>query len=1159
MGTTLPDLPTICRLFERFLELPNNQQLANQIALAVEYHQNLPFGDIGRRIVNLGTLIQTIEPFLKAIGCLRYAVDTNLLNQLERQNLRFLLEHGKILPKMAWDENFSNKKHCSVYWSQQNCLAAVAYRVYLLRNEFSHETPSYSLEQISALFNTTLALLILAIHHPPNRTILELATSPYRSYLEFVAQSLEPDYDRYVCLQADLKWQPSSIDTQPISLMQAESFSTDPLPTSPDEVSVLIKQVSKMVLTGEGGAGKSRTFRHVTALLAREILSLQAPPDQIPIYLPADVIGYGNKLSTNLSTFLQEIVQPDEIQIGLVNGQYWLFIDGLNEIAPKYYREVIQDIKAFLITFPKCRVVISTRQEVYYNELPLPVYELKSLTPYGVSQILRLNAKTEEQGNQLFSNLKNDQRLLALFKTPLMSRLLCELPQEIRIPRSMGEMMSVLFNQIFEREERKGDQVPRLIKSMALVELAKTIRDESGTILSEGKILHIFENITQRFAREVSPTFLLTRLIESGILERRRDGFVAFFHETALDYFTALGLKNAWERNYDQNLEANVLSATPSSIEILSGLLSSADTLTRFISQYDLKLAARCYSARSQRSKELFRELFDAANSLLMANSVAEICIAVQVIAALDEIEATQALFRVLPKLPEEALTMASNALVQYAPNGITEEVRQALESGEFAQQLVAIQFTSAHQLVEVTPLLIKLAESRKSNLAHHIANALGYLESAEALNYLEQQCNTPRESRSIPLAVAINAFNSERAISVLKIAVKDIDTEVRRAAISRIETINIIEFDNEIYELVVSDVDFLVRLIGVQILLLRRTEKHHRGDLIKGLFSTDPLPEESLPAARIMKVVSLLNQDELEDVALRALCASHPVIQSLIINRILSSNSNLALKIFDLVEFDDPKITSGAKAAFIKALIPLGYHKLEMLEKAISSSSPHGVRLAVAEMLPSLPSDIAIVVLQKALADPSAQVNVAALKSVASYRNLCSEELVEQLLFSSIKAVQRQAWNLVNIYSLFEDKKLFDWTKKSWPTYLRTRAIEELNKRRFMWPLRKACALAGDGDYGIRRKGHRILEAISASSSEHIGQIDNWVAARGYGFLIRLDTKEKLFFHITNLIDREYTPERDDFVACKVGKLNADQTKKCAIEVRFLAIGKRL
>jgi cold shock CspA family protein len=203
--------------------------------------------------------------------------------------------------------------------------------------------------------------------------------------------------------------------------------------------------------------------------------------------------------------------------------------------------------------------------------------------------------------------------------------------------------------------------------------------------------------------------------------------------------------------------------------------------------------------------------------------------------------------------------------------------------------------------------------------------------------------------------------------------------------------------------------------------------------------------------------------------------------------------------------------------------------------------------------MLANLPSDIATVVLEKALADPSEQIKVKALKSLASYPDLCSEQLVEPLLFSSNKAIERQAWNLVNTYSLFENEKLFNWTKKKQPTYLRKRAIEELRKRHFSWQLHTACALARDNDSGISFQGERILEAIFHSSQENIGKINNWVVKGGYGFLVRLDTKEKLFFHASNLIDKQYTPLRGDFVTFQVGEPNAGQIKPPAVQVCFL------
>jgi len=1148
----IPDLSTLSRLFDLFLLLPDNKNFADQLIIAVEDQQNLPFGDIRRRIANLCSLVIAVESCLKAICRLRYSGDAVKLTQVESPGLtlRGLLEHGWLLPKMLWDENYTNKKHCPVYWSQQDCLTAIAYRVYLLRNEFSHKSPIYSLEELTSLFNITLALLILVIRYGPNHIVLELAISPYLKYLEWVSQSLDRDYDRYVSLQAFLKWEPNSLDDLPISLEQSESSITYPIPKGPEEISQIVKQLHKMVLIGGGGAGKSHTLKHITVLLAKEILALQSSPRQIPIYLPANVLGNGNNLLKYLFTFLKNFEGID-IESDLFNGQLWLFIDGLNEIPPKYYHEVIQDIKAFLIIYPKCRLLVSTRQELYHNELPLPVYEILPLTPHLVEEILRLNATTEKKGKQLFSLVKTDKRLLALFKTPLMSRLLCELPTQMRIPRSIGEMMNVLFNQVFEREERKGDQVPKCIKVMILVDMAQIIRNNLSTVIHEEEILYTFENITRRFAQDISPTYILTRLIESSVLERRDDGYIGFFHETALDYFFALNLKKIWEDNPSTEAKNTIMTATKTSIEILSGLLDSGDTFTRFIAQNDLKLACQCYSARSNRSKLLFKELLAEIKFRLQTQSIEDTFIALEAMAILDEFEATQAIFKILPELSQQAQTVASDALVKYAPSGVTEEVHKFLVSGAFVQQLVAIKFTIAHQLIEVTLLLINLAELHQINLQEVLSEALGCLESPESLNYLQQQCNTNLENRTIQLDIAIKALNSKKAEPILKLALEDADINVRLAATIKIDAINISTLDTEIFNLVVNEPNFLIRLIGTQI-ILRRVDKPCRITVIQRLFSTPPISNESLPASRIMDVVSLLHQDELEDVALQALCTPHVQMQSLIITKILERNSALALNILDLVDFEDMKITSGAKAALIRSVIYNGYINLEMLEKAMKPTLPAGIRLAVINMLNKLPINIISIILQKALSDPSENVRAVSVKSLGCYPELCTEQVIEPLIFDLNKSVQKYAWRLVNQHSIFENNKLLNWTEISYPIYLRIRAIQELCSRRFKWDLKMVCSFVQDKDYGIQRQGYLILEAISKTNLKHIGKVKNWVQC-SYGFLVRLDTKEKLFFHISNLTDRQYIPKCNDLVNFKIGEIDIDHIKPCAIQVSFI------
>jgi cold shock CspA family protein len=1143
----IPDVSVQCRLLERFLAIPENQNFAHQLVLAVQDHQEWEYGDQVRRTATLKTLVGTIEPFLKAIGRIRYTGDLKKLEYLEKQKCYGLLKDDLVLPN-KWDTLKINDNHCPIYWTQQNCLAAVSYRVYLLRNEFSHEAPDYTVDEISKLFNTVLGLFILIIRYPANHSVLELATSPYRTYLKKVSQ-IDTEYERYVNLQASLKWKPNSREDLPFSLEETESFFIQELPIE-EEISILVKQVKKIILIGGGGSGKSRTLKHITALLAKEIISLESEVQKIPIYLRADVLGNGNKISTYLSIYLKDIDSVD-IKSSLSDGKYWLFIDGLNEVPFRYYSEVIQDIKSFLISYPKCKLVISTRQETYHNELQLPVYELEPLNPYTVGQILRLNARTEDEGNKLFSALKNDNKLLALFKTPLMSRLLCELPTQIHIPRNIGEMMQVLFNQIFEREKIKGDQISQRIKIMVLVELAQTIRKESGTAISENQILYLFENVTQRFARqEVSPDSLLTKLIDSSILQKSGDSLIGFFHETALDYFTAIGLKDAWEKNTDVEIQANIMDATPISIEILSGLLSNADTLTQLIAQHDLKLAARCYSARSQRSAKLFQELSNEAKNRLFTDPI----LALDSLAALDEIEATQTIFQALSKLPHKKLLSISKIIIKYAPNGIKQEVNKALLSGGFEQKLVAIQFINAHQLVEFSSDIIALAELNQSNLVEEIAKALGSLESPEALNYLEQQCNTPIDSRSIPLALAINYLSSERAENVIKLGLRDLDVEVRRAAISKIETINICDIDTEIFDIFVTDLDFLTRLILTP-MLLSRTDKSRHKEIIKGLFAVVPSPEESLPYPRIMRVVSLLHQDELEEMALQVLCTRNPSLQSIAVSKILSRNPDLAINLFDLVNFEDPEISSGAKAAIIKAVITTGNVNTYILEKAMSPLLSPGVRVAVVEMLEDLPADIGNMILQQSLVDPAEQVTLRAAKVLLSVTKFCSEEIVEKFLFHPKKNVQKQIWHIINKKSIFANSQLLEWTNNNYSTYLRARAIEELCLRKFIWNLQTVCNFVHDNNYDIRQKGYRILEAMFRDASEYIGQIKDWNIERGFGFIIKIDTKnnkkQTIFVHLSNLIDRYYTPSRNDLVTFHLDESN--QTKKRAVQVRFL------
>ena len=78
-----------------------------------------------------------------------------------------------------------------------------------------------------------------------------------------------------------------------------------------------------------------------------------------------------------------------------------MLVDALNEVAgsPSLHRP---SAKVLLAHLPSSRVVISTRQEAYRNELVLPVYELQ---PLSSTKFILFFADTRQLLNQAISCL----------------------------------------------------------------------------------------------------------------------------------------------------------------------------------------------------------------------------------------------------------------------------------------------------------------------------------------------------------------------------------------------------------------------------------------------------------------------------------------------------------------------------------------------------------------------------------------------------------------------------------------------------------------------------------------------------------------------------------------------------------------------------------
>ncbi len=1125
------DLPSLAILFERLLAQSENQSLGMQVDNAIAQHQSLPFGATTDRLATLRSIVGTVEPVLKALGRITHASNQERLLRLEQTMLKGLLEQGLVLSPITWDQDRSGLKHDPIYWAQQDFLTSMAYSVWRLRNDMAHGTPMLAPDQISRAFNSTLGFLLLVLQYPSNRTAVASWTSPYRGYLDWAGQHLDIDYDRYVPLNMVLRWSPDlSNDVFLSPGLESENL----IPRGPISLVSLINEVDRFVLVGGAGAGKSRSLRHMGAQLARDAATRGATFTTVPLFLMAFTLITEKSLPDALS-HLQGSTDPEEVRSALNEGRYVVIIDALNEIGTNDYRHVIQLLKSFVATHPRCRLVVSSRPETYHNELPLPVYELQYLARNEVREILQRYAQDRDAGDRLFGQIITDGRLLALFRTPLLGRLLCELPPNVRIPRSLGEMMGLLFDRLFEREQQKGEPLRPTVAEFVLSRFATVLREAPGNVLPEATLLSEASAEVHRYDSGTSAARLLEQLLGSGILERDSGSRIGFFHETALDYYLALSYRATWTSGIAAPREERALPPTATATEILAGLLTSPDDLVRTVAASNIQLAAQSYSARSHRSVGLYRELVTMAITLLDRDAPNDQSRAIRALAAFDEADATKILFNRLPHLSPKLQRLAQEVLVTQSPSGSAEQALSFLRSGSTEQRVVALQLVGRMRLVDAVPLVIDLADQGRSELSVTIADTLGRMDIDNAQEYLMTQTTISPEKRSIPLDVAIAALSPSTSSALLMRAMHDPDVRVRRAAVARCETTEDVTLFAKVQARLEEDLDFEVRLIAATLILNSGGGPSHV-EIVRSVFGGIVPQGAGVPASAVFRFIDALPLDAHGEALMQGLCYGDPSVQALVSKRVVRRTDPLALTFLDLVNLSDPAITTAAKMTLVDAAINQAGQVETVFDRIFVAGVPDSVRETAVIATLGADRSLVSIALKYALADSVPRIRSCVPKLLAHAPELLSDDLVTTLINDESEQVRRSVYRLLAKPSLFPDQKLYGLCDKKNRLDVRAAAVSALFARGYRFPLSLAHTLRYDSDIGLRKFGHRILKAMFRDDLEHVGLVEAWKVERYFGFIKPLDKWTNVFFHWTGLQDPTYEPAIGDLVRFNLG-----------------------
>jgi len=734
-----------------------------------------------------------------------------------------------------------------------------------------------------------------------------------------------------------------------------------------------------------------------------------------------------------------------------------------------------------------------------------------------------------------------------------MAKLLCDVPADIPIPRSLGQLMKIVLDQVLAREDRKGERVSKSIRILVLSALAQYIRGRGTTVALEPQVLAVLAEVLKQYANDVSTAGLLANLIGSGILDRHDDEYIGFFHEMALDYFFAISLRDDWTLGPARDVLERIAVVPSTALEILGGLLDSPDAFIRVIMDRDLALAARCYAARRAPATSSGKAILSAARDHLLSGKSSDQVMAVRSLVEMNDLDATGMLFGALPTMETDAVDAAVHAMARQLPAGIGEHLRRALRGGNYAQRLVALKVVASQQLAEYTQDIVAIADDGATGLAGVVAKTLGRLASAQALAYLQEQLGRPASMRTIPMDVAISALASRESVDVIRRALRDTEAGVRQAAVGRIDALTIDEAVDDVLQIFETEHDFAVCLLAL-IFSIRTGRCADLGIAILHLFSNTPTEDEIVPVTPLLRLIQLLPRSALDEIVLQAITCRNRAIQSILIRKSLEKDVTLALDLLGLIDMADMSITPGVKADIIGHALQSGVLSTDAVISLVSTAGDPHIRRTILANLNHVPTEMQEQVLTDWISDPSEQVRLSVVRAVRSLGHDLNWSLLQVLLTDDSTAVRREGFRYLNAATPSDDQHFILLTEKEWPLDVRRRAFQALCSRRFLWPLDRILELARDQDRVLRHQALGVLKAISRDGPPHIGYIQHWNEERAFGFVRQLETDQEWFFHLSGLVDKSYLPGRGHLVAFRVvGQLDAN-TRPRAVEVRFLA-----
>lgn len=328
-----------------------------------------------------------------------------------------------------------------------------------------------------------------------------------------------------------------------------------------DKILTIASDTQRFVLVGAPGSGKTTTLRKVLHERARQILEL-SQNNKLPVFIAAK--NYSKINGNDFETLISRALGTDignTIQL-LNSGNLHILIDGVNEIDSDQRYGAFDEINKLMDYYLDCAFIISSRKYGFQNKFKIKEFELKEFQEPEIREFLFKH--NPEKAETIWQELESNKKILALASNPLMLFMIFAVSFKTgKIPKNKGVLFDFFIKGILENEYTKTSETRKFhyehVESY-LLERLDVLALFSFSMKKEGKVSIEKERLKNIIHKEHDYDVFF-ELLNSPLFVEDGDN-ISFYHETFLDYFAALHIKQQFLSRLDGALSLEDLGIT---------------------------------------------------------------------------------------------------------------------------------------------------------------------------------------------------------------------------------------------------------------------------------------------------------------------------------------------------------------------------------------------------------------------------------------------------------------------------------------------------------------------------------------------------------------------------------------------------------------------